>query len=102
MLFTLTFHVPGSSDITVTDDMLTRALGEAVRGLVPASALRDTLDRTAPFLPAIAAVAGAGPAGQLAVQATVALARQTLGTPPSNAAAHSPNGPNWTDNSEES
>lgn len=83
MLFELTVRVPGAPDqqVTITEDSLARATGTAlnkVSGLFRLAVVRGALKHAEPFLPAIAEAAGAGLAGQVAVQAGAALARRAL------------------------
>jgi hypothetical protein len=52
-----------------------------VSGLFRLAVLRGALRHAEPFLPAIAEAAGAGLAGQVAVQAGAALARRALDGP---------------------
>jgi hypothetical protein len=81
MVFELNSQVSTDRRAGVPAGPLTDAIGATVDGtrrLFQPSAIRDALQRAEPFLPAIVEAAGAGIAGQLAVQAVVALARRAL------------------------
>lgn len=86
MFFRLTWQFPGGTDrrfelglpVEPVTNVITSAAGSA-RELCAPDNLRRAFDYAKPWLPILADVAGVGFAGQLALQAALALTQRALG-----------------------